>query len=163
MAGRIFEYFVVCGIGPEIRTLEGNKGFQGTGVLYLSSLLDQYPSDDHSLSSPPPPQLPTVRLYIIQFPYGKLCRLHRIFWVQSYNLCSLFGSFFYLEGQDHVLVWEMWLEFQFQSGNNVILFILEIYQVLLVCDYIVLRSYILDPGTKLQFLSLLLYYFLQYK
>lgn len=62
MAGRIFEYFVVCGIGPEIRTLDGDKGFQGTGVLYLPSLLDQYPPDDHSLYPPPPPQLPTCVL-----------------------------------------------------------------------------------------------------
>ncbi|RRT41270.1 hypothetical protein B296_00052157, partial [Ensete ventricosum] len=58
--GGIFEYFVVCGIGPEIRTLEGNKGFQGTEVMYMSSLLDQYPPSNHSLYPPPPPQLPTV-------------------------------------------------------------------------------------------------------
>ncbi|KAI5660173.1 hypothetical protein M9H77_28966 [Catharanthus roseus] len=62
MASRIFEYFVVCGIGPEIRTLDGNKGYEGTGVLYLPSLLDQYPPSDHSLSPPPPPQLPTCVL-----------------------------------------------------------------------------------------------------
>lgn len=54
----IFEYFVVCGIGPEIRTLDGNKGFHGTGVMYLASLLDQYPPLNHSLYPPPPPQLP---------------------------------------------------------------------------------------------------------
>ncbi|RWV94060.1 hypothetical protein GW17_00043438 [Ensete ventricosum] len=59
-SSRIFEYFVVCGIGPEIRTLEGNKGFQGTEVMYMSSLLDQYPPSNHSLYPPPPPQLPTV-------------------------------------------------------------------------------------------------------
>jgi hypothetical protein len=29
-------------------------------VLYLPSLLDQYPPDNHSLYPPPPPQLPTV-------------------------------------------------------------------------------------------------------
>lgn len=57
---RIFEYFVVCGIGPEIRTLDGNKGFHGAGVLYLPSLLDQYPPPNHSLYPPPPPQLSTV-------------------------------------------------------------------------------------------------------
>lgn len=56
----IFEYFVVCGIGPEIRTLDGNKGFHGTGVMYLASLLDQYPPLNHSLYPPPPPQLPIV-------------------------------------------------------------------------------------------------------
>ncbi|KAK2991402.1 hypothetical protein RJ640_010866 [Escallonia rubra] len=43
MGPRIFEYFVVCGVGPEIRTLDGNKGFHGTGVMYLSSLLDHIP------------------------------------------------------------------------------------------------------------------------
>uniref|UniRef100_A0A2P2KS99 DENN domain and WD repeat-containing protein SCD1 n=1 Tax=Rhizophora mucronata TaxID=61149 RepID=A0A2P2KS99_RHIMU len=59
---RIFEYFVVCGLGPEIRTLDGNKGFHGTGVMYLPSLLDQYPPDNHSLYPSPPPQLPTCVL-----------------------------------------------------------------------------------------------------
>ncbi|KAF5445397.1 hypothetical protein F2P56_034448 [Juglans regia] len=59
---RIFEYFVVCGIGPEIRTLDGNRGFHGTGVMYLSSLLDQFPPPNHSLYPPPPPQLSTCVL-----------------------------------------------------------------------------------------------------
>ncbi|XP_051119738.1 DENN domain and WD repeat-containing protein SCD1 [Andrographis paniculata] len=59
---RIFEYFVVCGIGPEIRTLDGNRGYHGTGIMYLPSLLDQYPPSDHSLYPPPPPQLPTCVL-----------------------------------------------------------------------------------------------------
>lgn len=57
---RIFEYFVVCGIGPEIRTYDGSKGYHGTGVMYLPSLLDQYPPPNHTLYPPPPPQLPTV-------------------------------------------------------------------------------------------------------
>ncbi|XP_023000668.1 DENN domain and WD repeat-containing protein SCD1 [Cucurbita maxima] len=59
---RIFEYFVVCGIGPEIRTLDGNKGFHGFSHLYLASLLDQYPPPNHSLYPPPPPQLATCVL-----------------------------------------------------------------------------------------------------
>lgn len=59
---RIFEYFVVCGIGPEIRTLDGNKGYHGNGVMYLPFLLDQYPPQNHSLYPPPPPQLPTCVL-----------------------------------------------------------------------------------------------------
>ncbi|OAY59212.1 DENN domain and WD repeat-containing protein SCD1 isoform X1 [Manihot esculenta] len=59
---RIFEYFVVCGLGPELRTLDGNKGYHGKGEMYLPSLLDQYPPDDHSLYPPPPPQLPTCVL-----------------------------------------------------------------------------------------------------
>ncbi|MFS8023950.1 putative transcription factor WD40-like family [Helianthus anomalus] len=56
---QLFEYFVVCGIGPEIRTLEGEKGFHGRGVFYLASLLDLYPPPTES---PPPPQLPTCVL-----------------------------------------------------------------------------------------------------
>ncbi|KAL1554784.1 Scytalone dehydratase [Salvia divinorum] len=59
---RIFEYFVVCGIGPEIRTLDGNRGYHGTGIMYLPSLLDQYPPSNHTLYPPPPPQLPTCVL-----------------------------------------------------------------------------------------------------
>ncbi|XP_027344371.1 DENN domain and WD repeat-containing protein SCD1 isoform X4 [Abrus precatorius] len=59
---RIFEYFVVCGIGPEIRTMDGSKGYHGPGCMYLPSLLDQYPPPNHSLYPPPPPQLPTCVL-----------------------------------------------------------------------------------------------------
>ncbi|XP_021905476.1 DENN domain and WD repeat-containing protein SCD1 [Carica papaya] len=59
---RIFEYFVVCGMGPEVGTVDGNKGFHGMGVMYLPSLLDQYPPSDKSRYPPPPPQLPTCVL-----------------------------------------------------------------------------------------------------
>ncbi|KAK9277804.1 hypothetical protein L1049_027360 [Liquidambar formosana] len=59
---RIFEYFVVCGLGPEIRTVDMDRGFHGTGFMYLSSLLDQYPPLNHSLYPPPPPQLSTCVL-----------------------------------------------------------------------------------------------------
>ncbi|KAF8024634.1 hypothetical protein BT93_F1721 [Corymbia citriodora subsp. variegata] len=62
MANRIFEYFVVCGLGPEIRTLEGNKGFHGREILYMPSQLDQFPPSDHSPYPPPPPQLSTCVL-----------------------------------------------------------------------------------------------------
>ncbi|KAJ6746354.1 DENN DOMAIN-CONTAINING PROTEIN 3 [Salix koriyanagi] len=41
--GGIFEYFVVCGLGSEMRTMDGNKGYHGMRVLYLPFLLDQYP------------------------------------------------------------------------------------------------------------------------
>lgn len=56
---QLLEYFVVCGIGPEIRTVDGEKGFHGTDVFYLASLLDLYPPIT-STHMPPPPQLPTV-------------------------------------------------------------------------------------------------------
>nr|XP_027125149.1 DENN domain and WD repeat-containing protein SCD1 [Coffea arabica] len=62
MANRIFEYFVVCGIGPEIGTLDGERGYHGSEFMYLPSLLDQYPPTDHTLYPPPPPQLPTCVL-----------------------------------------------------------------------------------------------------
>ncbi|KAF6137567.1 hypothetical protein GIB67_031846 [Kingdonia uniflora] len=51
-----FEYFVVCGIGPEIRTLDGNRGFHGSNFMYMPSLLDQFLPNQ---SLYPPPQLPT--------------------------------------------------------------------------------------------------------
>ncbi|XP_044476985.1 DENN domain and WD repeat-containing protein SCD1 isoform X2 [Mangifera indica] len=57
---RIFEYFVVCGLGPEIRKLDGDKGYHGTTFLYMPSLLDQYPPLNHYPS--PPPQLSTCVL-----------------------------------------------------------------------------------------------------
>ncbi|KAE8724009.1 hypothetical protein F3Y22_tig00011079pilonHSYRG00179 [Hibiscus syriacus] len=58
----IFEYLVVCGLGPEMRTLDGIKGYHGTEYMYLPSLLDQYPPLNHTLYPPPPPQLPTCVL-----------------------------------------------------------------------------------------------------
>ncbi|GLJ48583.1 hypothetical protein SUGI_1024890 [Cryptomeria japonica] len=60
--GRIFEYFAVCGLGPELRTLDGVKGFHGTLVKYMPSLLDQFPSSKDSDYPPPPPQLSTCVL-----------------------------------------------------------------------------------------------------
>lgn len=60
---RIFEYFVVCGLGPEIRKLDGDKGYHGTTFLYMPSLLDQYPPLNHYPS--PPPQLSTVSRFLL--------------------------------------------------------------------------------------------------
>lgn len=59
-SSRIFEYFVVCGLGPEIRSLDGIKGFHGVEEMYMSAFLDQFPPSNHALYPPPPPQLPTV-------------------------------------------------------------------------------------------------------
>lgn len=56
----LFEYFVVCGIGPEIRTLDGITGYYGMNYVYESSLIDQYPRFGHSLYAPLPPELPMV-------------------------------------------------------------------------------------------------------
>lgn len=56
---RIFEYFVVCGLGPELRSLDGVKGFQGIHAMYMPSVLDQFPSSKDSDCPPPPPQLST--------------------------------------------------------------------------------------------------------
>lgn len=68
---RIFEYFVVCGIGTEIRTLDGNRGYHGAGVMYMPALLDQYPPSNHTLYPPPPPQLPTVStLFPLEYDLG---------------------------------------------------------------------------------------------
>ena len=59
-SSRIFEYFVVCGLGPEIRALDGAKGFHGIEEMYMPAFLDQFPPSNHALYPPPPPQLPTV-------------------------------------------------------------------------------------------------------
>ena len=59
-SSRIFEYFVVCGLGPEIRALDGAKGFHGADEMYMPAFLDQLPPSNHALYPPPPPQLPTV-------------------------------------------------------------------------------------------------------
>ncbi|KAL5227562.1 hypothetical protein ABZP36_015827 [Zizania latifolia] len=68
-ASRIFEYFVVCGLGPEIRALDGVMGFHGADDMYMPAFIDQFPPSSHALYPPPPPQLPTcvlpagVRIY----------------------------------------------------------------------------------------------------
>ncbi|XP_010677977.2 DENN domain and WD repeat-containing protein SCD1 isoform X1 [Beta vulgaris subsp. vulgaris] len=55
----LFEYFVVCGLGPEIRTLyESSSGYYGIDCTYEPSLIDQYPPLGHSLYAPLPPELP---------------------------------------------------------------------------------------------------------
>ncbi|BBN12485.1 protein MpSCD [Marchantia polymorpha subsp. ruderalis] len=56
---RVVEYFVVCGLGPDLQTTENQRGFHGTiDVKYQPALLDQFPSSTNSDIPPPPPQLP---------------------------------------------------------------------------------------------------------
>lgn len=80
---RIFEYFVVCGIGPEIRSIDGNKGYHGPGWMYLPSLLDQFPPSTHSLYPPPPPQLSTVNTFFLSF------RIFEFRWCNNVSDCWL--------------------------------------------------------------------------
>ncbi|KAL3688572.1 hypothetical protein R1sor_014881 [Riccia sorocarpa] len=57
--GRFIEYFVVCGLGPDLQTTDSQRGFHGTqNVRYQPALLDQFPSTTDSDIPPPPPQLP---------------------------------------------------------------------------------------------------------
>ncbi|XP_057519264.1 DENN domain and WD repeat-containing protein SCD1-like [Amaranthus tricolor] len=58
----LFDYFVVCGIGPEIRTLDGSNGYYGMNCIYEAFLIDQYPPSTHSLYAPLPPELPVCVL-----------------------------------------------------------------------------------------------------
>ncbi|KAL2624334.1 hypothetical protein R1flu_008579 [Riccia fluitans] len=56
---RFIEYFVVCGLGPDLQTTENQRGFHGTQNLkYQPALLDQFPSSTDSDIPSPPPQLP---------------------------------------------------------------------------------------------------------
>ncbi|KAL9239022.1 hypothetical protein vseg_013381 [Gypsophila vaccaria] len=58
MAAPMFEYFVVCGVGPEIKTLDGSSGYYGIKYKYDASLVDQFPSLPHSSLPELPPELP---------------------------------------------------------------------------------------------------------
>lgn len=108
---RIFEYFVVCGIGPEIRTVYEDKGFHGIDMMYLPSLLDQYPQSDPKLHSPPP-QLPTVSHQIPSFSF---LWIMRIAWICRYYQGKCFASLFW---------WHLKLHFpvRFTRWSRVLLF-----------------------------------------
>ena len=55
------EYFVVCGLGPEVQTMDGKPGFHGFEAMYMQSILDQFPPPSKGSKVPPlPPQLPVV-------------------------------------------------------------------------------------------------------
>ncbi|KAH9621135.1 hypothetical protein KSS87_023807 [Heliosperma pusillum] len=54
----VFEYFVVCGVGPNIKTLEGSNGYYGMKYKYDVSLIDQFPSNGEFLYPELPPELP---------------------------------------------------------------------------------------------------------
>ncbi|XP_024956706.2 DENN domain and WD repeat-containing protein SCD1 isoform X2 [Citrus sinensis] len=90
---RVFEYFVVCGIGPEIRTLDGSKGYHGPEYYYLSSVLDQFPPLNHSLYPHPPPQLSTRvmvrRFMLVAYRLEILFRVLRNVLEEIYSLCFL--------------------------------------------------------------------------
>jgi hypothetical protein len=57
---RLVDYFVVCGLGPDLHAIDGSRGFQGTGMRYQPALLDQFPPLATPECHPPPPQLPLV-------------------------------------------------------------------------------------------------------
>jgi hypothetical protein len=59
--GRLLEYFLVCGLGPDLQSTDNERGYSGTSVYYQPALLDQFPPSDISELPPPPPQLPLVR------------------------------------------------------------------------------------------------------
>jgi len=56
--GRLLEYFLVCGLGPDLQSTDNERGYSGTSVYYQPALLDQFPPSDISELPPPPPQLP---------------------------------------------------------------------------------------------------------
>lgn len=57
----------MCGLGPEMRTVDGDLGFHGMQTFYLPALLDQFPPTDQSPYPAPPPQLPTVKFFTTSF------------------------------------------------------------------------------------------------
>jgi hypothetical protein len=61
--GRLLEYFLVCGLGPDLQTTDTppERGYFGTSVYYAPALLDQFPRSDIADCPDPPPQLPLVR------------------------------------------------------------------------------------------------------
>lgn len=63
-ANRLVDYFVVCGLGPELRSAEGPKGYHGTSAIYIPALLDQYPPASVS-SSEVPPLPPQIELCVM--------------------------------------------------------------------------------------------------
>lgn len=60
--GRLLEYFLVCGLGPDLQSTDipPDRGYFGTSVYYAPALLDQFPPSDIADCPDPPPQLPLV-------------------------------------------------------------------------------------------------------
>ncbi|KAG0581684.1 hypothetical protein KC19_4G271700 [Ceratodon purpureus] len=58
--GRLLEYFLVCGLGPDLQTTDipPERGYFGSSVYYQPALLDQYPPSEIADCPDPPPQLP---------------------------------------------------------------------------------------------------------
>eukprot|EP00250_Pteridium_aquilinum_P022196 c25321_g4_i1 orf=296-3940(-) len=57
-SARVMEYFVVCGLGPSVKTMQEKPGFQGFDQSYHPFLLDQFPPTSSSGVAAFPPQLP---------------------------------------------------------------------------------------------------------
>lgn len=86
---RAMEYFVVCGLGPEVKTIENKSGFRGFDHLYMPSLLDQFPPSPPSGVSPLPPQLPKVHILMLFFTIKHSTTVHFIF---STSMQWIFGT-----------------------------------------------------------------------
>ena len=49
---RFIDYFVVCGLGLDLKLMDGTRGFhgmkvQGERVSYMPTVIDRLPVDDH--------------------------------------------------------------------------------------------------------------------
>eukprot|EP00850_Spirogloea_muscicola_P001194 SM000004S15064 [mRNA] locus=s4:1016752:1026454:- [translate_table: standard] len=54
MGGRLIDYFMVCGLGPDVKTLQEERGLRGLHNAYQAALLDQYPAVSPDGAAPPP-------------------------------------------------------------------------------------------------------------
>lgn len=72
--GRLLEYFLVCGLGPDLQTTHSppDHGYFGSSVCYQPALLDQYPRSEIADCPDPPPQLPLVSLLLPPSPISCL-------------------------------------------------------------------------------------------
>ncbi len=87
---RLVDYFVVCGLGPDLHAIDGSRGFQGTGMRYQPALLDQFPPLATPECHPPPPQLPLVSKQARFWGKKKLARLSVLLPIRSRAFSSSF-------------------------------------------------------------------------